>query len=74
MYVLLQGGNGGRVIVALVDGIVGPTVALGIGVGAGLSLHFLRKRRFLSGRSCLMLIIKRLRIAVESRNTLVVSS
>ena len=48
VYVLLQGGNGGRMTVALVDGIVGPTVALGIGVGEGLSLHFLRKRRFLS--------------------------
>ena len=48
VYVLLQGGNGGRVTVALVDGIVGPTVALGIGVGVGLSLHFLRKWRFLS--------------------------
>ena len=48
VYVLLQGDNGGCVTVALVDGIVGPSVALGIGVGAGLSLHFLRKRRFLS--------------------------
>ena len=33
--------------VALVDGILGPSVALGIGVGVGLRLHFLRKRRFL---------------------------
>ena len=48
VYVLLQGDNGGCVIVALVDGIVGPSVALGIGVGVGLSLHFLRKRWFLS--------------------------
>ena len=48
VYVLLQGDNGECVTVALVDGIVGPGVALGIGVSAGLSLHFLRKRRFLS--------------------------
>ena len=48
VYVLLQGDNGGCVTVASVDGIVGPSVALGIGVGVGLSLHFLRKRRFLS--------------------------
>ncbi len=45
VHVLLQGDNGGCVTLALVDGIVGPSVAFGIGVGAGLSLHFLRKRR-----------------------------
>ena len=48
VYVLLQGGNGRCMNVVLLDGIVGPSVALGIGVGAGLSLHFLRKWRFLS--------------------------
>ena len=48
VHVLSQGDNGGCVTVASVDGIVGPSVALGIGVGVGLSLHFLRKRRFLS--------------------------
>ena len=48
VHVLSQGDNGGCVTVASVDGIVGPSVALGIGVGVGLSLHFLRKWRFLS--------------------------
>ena len=48
MYVLLQGDSGRCRNVVLLDGIVGPSFALGIGVGAGLSSHFLRKRRFLS--------------------------
>ena len=48
VHVLSQGDNGGCVTVASVDGIVGPSVALGIGVGVGLTSHFLRKRRFLS--------------------------
>ena len=29
-------------------GVIGSDVALGIGVGVGLSSHFLRKRQFLS--------------------------
>ena len=45
VYVLLQGDNGRCMNVVL---LVGPSVALGIGVGAGLSLDFLRKWRFLS--------------------------
>ena len=40
VHVLSQGDNGGCVTVALVDGIFGPSVALGIGVGVGLRLHF----------------------------------
>ena len=45
---VLQGDSGRYRNVVLFDGIVGPSVALGIGVGAGLSSHFLRKWRFLS--------------------------
>ena len=29
-------------------GVIGPSAALGTGVGVGLSLHFLRKQQFLS--------------------------
>ena len=50
MHVPLQGDVGGYGCKSevLLDGVIGPGVELDIGVGAGLSLHFLRKRQFLS--------------------------